>query len=250
MNKKLLHVNLLDLYDFLGSSTYEIIKISTTWCEPCKMLKKAIKKIIEKNEFKNTNFCIYEIDGDEYSIIQQHLVILNILLGKNITFPISYPLLLKLYKDIIKSENADTYILDVNEFLNYAFKYKLLKQKNEFVHLSPNIEKIKKMILFFDDFHISGYPTMIFCKNGAPISTSLDENDYYSRGFAEYDQNKFKDIDITKYNILTVELSKENNLEKKEKVKIIQLYPKCEARIVGFESENKINELLRHFFKM
>ena len=60
-----------DLKNFLKETTAEttIIKLTATWCRPCKMIEPAINQLNEQYMAKNINYEYIEIDVDNASDI-------------------------------------------------------------------------------------------------------------------------------------------------------------------------------------
>lgn len=43
----------------------KIIKLSASWCGPCKVLDATMKKILSKDEYKDIEFIEYDVEKDE-----------------------------------------------------------------------------------------------------------------------------------------------------------------------------------------
>ena len=51
-----------------------IIKLSADWCNPCRTLQPILKKILQKEEFKNIPFQDIDIDDDVFGYTEKYQV--------------------------------------------------------------------------------------------------------------------------------------------------------------------------------
>jgi thiol-disulfide isomerase/thioredoxin len=252
MSEKISIISLADLPSKIGSHQFEIVDISTDWCGPCQSMKQAMHKIFETTSFKDKDIQVYVIDGDICSTIERKIAIINDALKEGITFPVSEEEFLKFFSAKINSDND--YTKDEMETITNELLTDLgLERKDGKIYLNDTFEKLSKMEDPTKEFNVDGYPTLILYKDGKPITTPIDEKDYGSRGFYEYDEEACKkdNVDMSIAKIMDIEIEEGKGKKKKvKKVKIIQPNPKCDAKLVGFGGEPELKKNLKKFLSL
>ena len=46
----------------------KILKFSSTWCEPCKTMQPIFERVSKNEEFKDIEFCSYDIENDDEGV--------------------------------------------------------------------------------------------------------------------------------------------------------------------------------------
>lgn len=227
MSEKIIPLTLYEINEKLGSHKYEIIDISTEWCGPCKQMKKAMIKLLKLPEFADKDLCVYVINGDVCLQMQTHLDLIAEMEEKGLSFPIGFQEFTKL---MVEAGRYSPF--DIEEKANKIITDLGLELKDNIIYMTKSLQKLREKPIITKEFDVGGYPTLIFYIDGKPVTKPIDETAYNSRGIYKYNEEKFKDSDLSAAKMMEITIEKTVDRKKvKETIKAIQLNPKCDAKI-------------------
>jgi hypothetical protein len=163
---------------------------------------------------------------------------------------LSFPMDIQDFTNYMKKSNEFNR-LKIDEIAKQAISCLGLELKENKVYETDTFKELKNTMLPTEEFEVEGYPTLIFYKDGKPITTPIDETDYDSRGIYRYEKEKLEEFDLSESKIMEVTI--EETVGKKKvnaTFKVIQLNPKCDARIVGFADADTLKKHLLTFLSM
>lgn len=244
-NDKMIHIKWDQYPSILGTHKFEILDISTEWCNPCNYMKKEVFPKIVKT-FSDKDVLVYLIDGDELSNIMQVKMLIEKIKPVFNGGIIKKEKIIKLLVDEKMAVDWDGESKEslAEQILSSLIDGGIINAKKDGLSLNLS-DEVKKKIEYknpSEEFDVDGYPTMIFFKEGKPITIPIDEKDLDSRGLVEYNEEN-----LSKYpNREVIEVSLQGKT-----CKYIRTVVHGDARRVGScKPESMIKSLTSLFKKL